>query len=107
MTLTKESLAPLYTNNKIDIADIAELFGLSRSAIYSRAISWGLSRTRAEPDSPSEEEIAEMTAEIRRGWSQEERSKRYVGPRRVPYSIQRYETSDLTGSRDLPSHARI
>lgn len=107
MKLTKESLAPLYTNNKIDIADVAEAFGVSRSVIYSRAISWGLSRTRAEPDSPSEEEIAEMAAEIRSGWSREETEKRYVGPRRVPYCMPCFETSDLTGSNDLPVYARI
>lgn len=110
MRLTKESLAPLYTNKHVSLASIARTFGMSEVAICTQARIWGLSRPTYKDDedeSPTIDEIKERAAEIRRGWTPEQRASRYVGVRRQRYQIPCYETAELTGAADLPCYARL
>ena len=63
-------------------ASIASQLGVSYSYVYRIAQREGLTLARKnspEPESPTEDEISERAAEIRRGWSRSETEKRIVG----------------------------
>lgn len=49
---------------------------------------------------PTEEEIRQATAEIRRGWDEKETSKRAVGPRRIEWSAHEYSYDRMSTAFD-------
>ncbi len=111
MRMTKEILAPLIADRKVSVESIAKKYGFTTNAIYEMARKWELKRPSREKDGeddcPSPQEIKDRAAEIRRGWTPEQRASRYVGPRKQRYRIPCYETAELTGAADLPCYARL
>jgi hypothetical protein len=77
--------------------EISSELGITKSALYSVARRYALPRrtalVRRSPDrmtDPTPEELEAKAAEIRRGWSREEREKRMVGPGRRRWTIPQF-----------------
>lgn len=94
----------------LSVAQIADKYKTTRATVYSRARMWGLpARSERQDDdsetSPSPEEIAERAAEVRRGWTGQERASRLVGSAR---SHRRWTIPEIkTGEIEAPSFSRI
>lgn len=75
MRPTKEAFAEAWADDTLTRKDIAEKFGIGRSTARSLAIEFGLPMQRTfvaqamATKDPTPEEIARMTAEIRKGWT--------------------------------------
>lgn len=94
----------------LSVVQIANKYKTTRATVYSRARMWGLpSRSERQDDdnesSPSPEEIAERAAEVRRGWTGQERASRLVGSSRSP---RRWTVPEIRiGEIEAPSFSRI
>lgn len=74
-----------------EIKRIAELHNLGdRPPVTARARS----NNQAKP-LPTPEEIAELTAQIRANWSDEDHASRFMGPIREDYYAPHYHTTDI------------
>jgi hypothetical protein len=84
----------LWANPELGTLEIASRLGLTKSQIWCVSRRLRLPpRPRAEMErlsAPSPEEIADRCAQVRAGWSDEEREKRIVGPRRRQWSMPAY-----------------
>lgn len=105
-------------NQKVPVKQIAAEFGVTVNVVHGRARRLGLEshfvkkspeNGGPEPGDPREEEIEELAAEIRRGWSDEERVRRIADKTRVrvPYSMPCYESVELFGQHEAISYTRI
>ena len=105
-------------NKKVPVKQIAAEFSVTINVVHGRAKRLGLESYFAkksqedagpEPGDPREEEIEERAAEIRRGWSDEERVRRIADKTRVrvPYSMPCYQSVELFGQNEAISYSRI
>lgn len=96
--IKKEALTEVW--GKMRVADIAKQFSVSDQSVYYWARKHGLpSRLDKDFDDdegcPSEDEIREMAAAIRDGWSDEERERRTVCRTKKSVDIRCYSMSSL------------
>lgn len=92
-------LAALWTTERRS-DELCEILGCTRGHLYHRAKRLGLPPRPAhleamtgpasEKDDPSELEIAQRAALIRKTWTEEEREKRFVGRQRGRVEIVNY-----------------
>lgn len=97
--MTKETLAVAIAES-LRVSDLADRFGVSNQVIYSRVRAWGLSLDDLkEPEcGPTPQEIADRAAEVRDGWSAQERARRVAGAYRPKrWSPPGYRDGELTG----------
>jgi transposase len=104
--LSRESLAAVWHK---PVREIAQQFGISRSAVYNWGNKWGMRRSEKQfsphhPD-PSEEEIEQRAAEVRKSWSPSEARRRLVG---VAKKTSRWTPPVIeTGEIEAPVFSRI
>ena len=105
---SKNDLASKF-GTKARVIDIADSLGVTVQCIYYWARKWQILAPRAadEVEGPTEQEIAERCAAVRATWSSAEAARRTCRVGRVEYSMPTISTSDLFGSSEAPSYARI
>lgn len=84
-----------------NVGEVCKRLGVTESSAYYWARKFGLQMFCAPGDeyTPTEDEIAERTAEIRKSWSEEEKQRRVVGRARRRIEIPSYSSSHSTGSK--------
>lgn len=101
-------------NANLPVDKIAKRFGVAKSVIYRLRDKYKLpAREKLPPQprvvdpnrlrgtrpeyEPTPEEILEVTAEIRSGWSAEDYQQRYVGDSRPKWTVPSYAYNSRTG----------
>lgn len=85
------------------LSDLCIEFGLTNAQVRAimRVHGWKerprptMAASIAKAPLPTEEEIAERAAQVRRGWSEEVLNARFCGKKRVPYTAPEYWMSEL------------
>lgn len=88
--------------------ELCEILGCTRGHLYHRAKRLGLpprpshleapTGPAAAKGDPTEFEIAQRAEIIRQSWSDEERERRFIGPRRARVDLARYVYDARTGT---------
>ena len=98
MLLTKETLASAIPQHET-VVQVAKAFGVTKNRIYGLVRQWGLSLDELkERDviSPTPEEIASRSAEVRATWSAAETRRRNVyGSSTRHWRVPNYKPGDL------------
>ena len=83
------------------VSEVCTKLGVTEASAYYWARKFGLPMFCGVGDenTPTEEEIAERAAEIRKTWSDEETQRRAVGRIRGRYEIPSYSSSHSSSSK--------
>lgn len=94
MKVTLEQLTELWDDGTIRNDELAKRIGVPPSYLHVLRLRYRLKRRYYQPEPKQEisiEEIKRRAAEIRRGWSPEERQKRAIGVRRRHWQPPAYD----------------
>ena len=94
MKITLDELRELWDDGSIRNEELANRIGVPASYLHVLRLRFGLQRRyhrKQAKDDISVEEIKRRAAEIRKGWSPEERQKRAIGVRRRHWQPPAYD----------------
>lgn len=99
-----EGFLKAWSNPEMTLSDICVEFGFCLAELRKVARQHSLPKRPATPMHikvaskvlPTEDEIAERAEKIRNGWTDQVRESRWMGRRRVEFSLPQIESSEIT-----------